>query len=429
MASYITRRGTTYYYRRRVPEYLSSFEQKKFIKVSLGTKDEKEALRKAAIYNDYIENYWRGLIRDDGSADPDIEYQKAIQLAKSHGFAYLNITDIAREPLEDIVKRLEAVTKKNKDPEIVASLLGGSEAPDIYLSACFEQYIHLCRDRTINKSEHQIRKWKTPRMASINHFITCLGDKLLKDVSRSNILEFRRWWLDRIESSDVTASTANKNMMQVKDILQVVSTNNEIDLDFDVLFAKVRFKVVEKSRPPFDVDYVQNVLLSSEVLKNLNDEARLLVFAMADTGARESELIGLTEDDIVLNEPIPYIWIRPRDNKALKTLTSERKIPLVGASLYAFQQLPNGFNHYRTADTASTTINKFLRENDLKPTPDHSLYSLRHTFKDRLRDAGAPEEIIDELMGHKKSGPKYGRGHMLDKKHDWLKKIAFTILN
>ena len=78
-------------------------------------------------------------------------------------------------------------------------------------------------------------------------------------------------------------------------------------------------------------------------------------------------------------------------------------------------------------DTASTTINKYLRENDLKPTPNHSLYSLRHTFKDRLRDAGAPEEVIDELMGHKKSGPKYGRGHMLEKKHEWLRKIAYLI--
>ena len=70
----------------------------------------------------------------------------------------------------------------------------------------------------------------------------------------------------------------------------------------------------------------------------------------------------------------------------------------------------------------------YFRENDLKPTPAHSLYSLRHTFKDRLRDAGAPEEVIDELMGHKKSGPKYGRGHMLENKYEWLKRIEFSVL-
>lgn len=61
------------------------------------------------------------------------------------------------------------------------------------------------------------------------------------------------------------------------------------------------------------------------------------------------------------------------------------------------------------------------------PSPEHKVYSLRHTFKDRLRDIEAPEEIIDDLMGHKKSGPKYGRGHKLETKQKWLKKIAYKI--
>ena len=36
-------------------------------------------------------------------------------------------------------------------------------------------------------------------------------------------------------------------------------------------------------------------------------------------------------------------------------------------------------------------------------------------------------EIIDELMGHKKSGPKYGRGHILERKYEWMLKIAFEV--
>ena len=66
----------------------------------------------------------------------------------------------------------------------------------------------------------------------------------------------------------------------------------------------------------------------------------------------------------------------------------------------------------------------------MRPTPEHSAYSLRHTFKDRLRDygeMGAPEEIIDELMGHKKPGLNYGRGHKLETKHKILSDIAYDI--
>ncbi|WP_241086676.1 tyrosine-type recombinase/integrase [Candidatus Vondammii sp. HM_W22] len=258
-------------------------------------------------------------------------------------------------------------------------------------------------------------------------FTDVIGDKLLSEITRREILVYRQWWMERVKSSEVVASTVNKNIMYVRDILQSVGMANEIETDFELLFAKMRLREVEQSRPPFEASYVQKTFLSSKRLDKLNHEACLLIFAMADTGARESELIGLRAEDIFLKDDIPYIWIRPRKKRALKTPSSERKIPLVGSSLFAFTELPSGFTHYRNADTASTTINKYLRENDLKPTPSHSLYSLRHTFKDRLRDAQAPEEIIDELMGHKKSGPKYGRGHILEIKYEWMKTIAFNV--
>jgi integrase len=183
----------------------------------------------------------------------------------------------------------------------------------------------------------------------------------------------------------------------------------------------------KNSRQPFEASYVQNTLLKGNALAGLNDEARMLIFAMSDTGARESELIGLRKEDIILTGEIPFIWIQPYEGHALKTPHSDRKIPLVGASLHAFQKQPHGFHRYSNSDTASSAINKYLRENELRPTPKQTLYSLRHTFKDRLRDIGAPEEVIDELMGHKSRGPKYGRGHLLEKKHEWLERIAFEV--
>lgn len=427
MPSYIYKRGDIYYFRRRVPEYVLPYENRKFVKLSLSTRDEKEAARKASVYNDYIEDYWRSLIKSDGSTDPALSYKATVKLAKAHGFAYKSIAEVAKAPLEEIVERVSVASKAVERPESVVAVLGGERMPTILLSECLDKFWPLCADRLVNKSEHQIRKWKNPRIAALQTFIDIVGDKDIATVTRSDALKYRQWWLDRIQSGEVVAGTANKNLIYVRDILQTIGMSYEIETDFDIIFSKLRLKELEQSRPPFEASYVQHTLLSGNALSGLNDEARLLVFAMADTGARESELIGLHVKDIFLEEDIPYIWIRPRANHSLKTITSERKIPLVGSSLYAFQQLPNGFDHYQNADTASTTINKYLRENQLKPSPKHSLYSLRHTFKDRLRDAQAPEEVIDELMGHKKSGPKYGRGHMLERKYGWLNKIAYSV--
>ncbi len=428
MSNYVYKRGDIFYYRRRVPEYVQPYDTRTFVKISLSTRDRKEATRKAAIYNDYIEDYWRGLIKSDSRGNNnDAKYRATVKLAKAHGFAYKSVAEIVKSPIEDIVDRIGTASKAIDNSQVVSSVLGGTDKPQILLSECIEQYWSLSADRLTNKSDDQIRKWKNPRIATMNTFIEVIGDKPLSEVSRRDILQFRQWWMDRVKSEEVVASTVNKNIMYTRDLLQVVGMNYEVDTDFDILFSKVRLKETDQSRPPFEAEYVKNTLLSSGKLEGLNPEARLLIYAMADTGARESELIGLEAEDIIIYEDIPYIWIRPRKNKALKTPTSERKIPLVGASLYAFKQLSQGFNHYRNADTVSTTINKYLRENDLKPTQKHSLYSLRHTFKDRLRDAGAPEEVIDELMGHRKSGPKYGRGHMLETKYKWMQKIAFDV--
>jgi hypothetical protein len=43
---------------------------------------------------------------------------------------------------------------------------------------------------------------------------------------------------------------------------------------------------------------------------------------------------------------------------------------------------------------------KFFRENGLFPTPDHKIYSFRHTFEDRLKEAGIDDELWRLLMGH-----------------------------
>ena len=54
------------------------------------------------------------------------------------------------------------------------------------------------------------------------------------------------------------------------------------------------------------------------------------------------------------------------------------------------------------------------------------MYSFRHAFKDRLKAAECPEEMIDELMGHSTGKPRYGAGYGLKLKQKYLRAMAFT---
>ena len=178
---------------------------------------------------------------------------------------------------------------------------------------------------------------------------------------------------------------------------------------------------------PFETEFIQKNLLAPGALDDLNQDARYVVYVVTETGMRPSEVVNLQEDAIRLDAKIPYVKIQP-DGRKLKTEDSEREIPLVGVALAAMTLRPKGFPRYRDKSSSlSATVNKFLRVNGLRPTKDHSVYSLRHSFKDRLVAIEAPDSLIDSLMGHKTYKPKYGKGPSLELKLKFLQQIAFKV--
>ena len=145
---------------------------------------------------------------------------------------------------------------------------------------------------------------------------------------------------------------------------------------------------------------------------------------MSETGARPSELVGLLPDDIVLDADIPHISITDRKERPLKNPYSQRKIPMVGYALDAFKAMPGGFARYRDRpDSLTTAVNSFLRANKMLPTENHSAYSLRHSFQDRILKTKAPDRLQCDLMGHKfKDRIDYGLGSDMEMKLEYLEK-------
>ena len=136
--------------------------------------------------------------------------------------------------------------------------------------------------------------------------------------------------------------------------------------------------------------------------------------------------MNLTAAQIVLDTPIPLIRIRA-EGRVLKTEHSERDIPLVGLALDAMRRHPDGFPRYfDKGSSLSATLMKHFGKHGLLPTDKHKIYSFRHSFKDRLKAVEAPEELIDEMMGHRTDKPKYGDGYGLGLKLTYLHLSALT---
>lgn len=64
-----------------------------------------------------------------------------------------------------------------------------------------------------------------------------------------------------------------------------------------------------------------------------------IIYALIETGCRPSEIAHLLGEDILLDENAPYIRIRSKKKREIKTAASMPEIPLVGASIEAIYTL------------------------------------------------------------------------------------------
>jgi integrase len=66
-----------------------------------------------------------------------------------------------------------------------------------------------------------------------------------------------------------------------------------------------------------------------------------------------------------------------------------------------------------------------MKSAGLRPTKDHTVYSLRHSFQDRIENAEASDRMQADLMGHEFGRPAYGDGAEMKRRQAFLNKIKF----
>jgi integrase len=429
MADFLTRRCGTWQFVRRVPIEFAHLDTRGVIKHSTKVRIAQDrtgrrAARVATKLNDELELYWQGLAGGRSEADLG-RYEEVRRRARSFGFDYIENAQLLMLPPEQRLDRLESLVARGvaNDPIARAALLGTQKRPVFRLSKLFVEYEAITKDEWRSFSPNQLRVWRNGRIRAVENFVSVVGDKPVNEVTVDDALDYAEWWRERVVSENVAAKSANKDIGQLSRMLKDISIRRRLNIPD--IFKGLRLRnEIEKSRMPFETEFIQDRLLAPGALDGLNEDARYILYMVMETGCRPSEVANLQENAIHLDAKIPYIRIQP-DGRKLKTEDSEREIPLVGVALKAMKLRPKGFERYRDKSSSlSATLNKYLFQNGLRPSKDHSVYSLRHSFKDRLVGAEAPDSLIDSLMGHRTYKPKYGRGPSLELKLKFLESIA-----
>ncbi|MBY0560997.1 tyrosine-type recombinase/integrase [Hyphomicrobium sp.] len=359
-----------------------------------------------------LQEFWADL---RAGRDPSAQktFEKAVKRARDLGLTYIEKSELMQLSLDALVERLALLKplteQQHKDTaEVVCGMV---PFPGTKISELVDEAEKLKQAELNGMSPNQRKKWRKARENAVNLFIDVIGgDKALKEISRDDVLEYRQFWTDRIVSGEVVTDTANSNLFRLSGIFSTVNKLNRLKLD--AVFEDIKIAGPEyEARFPYSTDFIQDKFLAEGMFDGLNDEARRIIYVIVETGLRLSEAANLDEKTIFLDGDIPHVSVEPNGRK-LKTAESKRKVPLVGVALQAMKAQPKGFPRYRDREASlSALINKALDARDMRPRgAKQSVYSLRHSFSDRLRAVLCPDKTIDQLMGHARKGMRYGEG-------------------
>lgn len=311
------------------------------------------------------------------------------------------------------------LTEKDFDPSAVTTAAFATldgKLP-VLLSEAFSVYLD-------NHSKGQDRKFQESQKQHWDKLINLVGDKPIKALSRTEARMYR----DHRLASGVTATTVAREISTIRAIL--TKAIRELSLGIPNQFSGIEIPYSKKNaldRLPYSP--VEINLLVSEALK-VNDEQRRIVIALAFTGTRLAEMVGLRKQDLDLTKR--SIHIRPHKGRSLKNEQSIREIPLLPLAYEALKaQALNVqgdflFPRYTTldscnADSASAALNKWAK----KFVHGKSMHCFRHSLRDLLRAVMCPESVSKEIGGWSSShdvSVQYGQGYPLYCKYEWLSK-------
>lgn len=422
-----------------VPVEYQGVAGKKQITVSLRTSSQTEAMRVAAEMENQLVANWNAKLLGRREHVTDLDYKGFVKLAKQRGFVYRPVGELVEGPIEEAnarVLNLKQVDPKGEDRVAVEALLGTPGVPDTRLSGLVAFHIDENRVKHAKKNVHEAKKSKRPFDLCVGYLINLVGDKVLRDLHYDDAQAYLDYFKDRVAAAEITRETANKNIRLLRGMVNGFFIRYRLNRPNPFMGMVIK-DTVKNSRPArqFSRDFIREKILAPGSLPGLDPAMRDVVIIMALTGCRPSEITGALPKHIHLDVPhdtsiypgkVAVLDLLP-EGRTLKNEKTSRISVLIDEAYEAIARNPNGFPQFAYTQKVSDTVNKYLSDNNLRPSPDHRLYSLRHAFDARMKRAKVQERDQAEMMGHSVKDaikrPVYGENTTVDEMLEILVQI------
>ena len=263
----------------------------------------------------------------------------------------------------------------------------------------------------------------------MNYFIEAVGNRDLSDYTSTDGAKFRDFLLGK----ELAVSSIKRIFSSLGPIIKLMIQEHGLSAISPLVGTYMPSGGKKDKRQPIPIPTIKRI---QSVCMDMNDDLRWVIALVSDTGMRLAEVCGLERNDVVLDAPIPHIILQPNSVRRLKTDSSERRVPLIGASLWAatqaFEVLGGSDQKYLfprytkggkcNANSASAALNKWMKN---YVEDGCVIHSFRHSMRDRLRAVECPKDIVDAIGGwsSRSIGEGYGDGYPISILSSWLRKI------
>jgi hypothetical protein len=427
-----------YRYRRRVPKTLqATLGVTEFVKV-LG-KTERDAIAAYGPYHNFVERQIR-VAKSSGDAKSLVQIKDDLRtLFQAHQLDQFSGGRTEDEQTARGVYADEIVNRYVRDPvtgypeditveddAMVRALLSGLEAvaAEPTITDAFKVYLTENVNPDPYKRDQQVTNFGRIEREALAVWRV---DLPLTKITRQDAKALRDSLLARMKPS-----SAKRQMNNIKAV--VAFGCREFQVQFNDAFMSMTYpkEAVEdrEKRLPLPDDIIEAMYVELQGNADLSDLWALI----HHTGAQNAELLSLEIRHIKVDAKVPHVVIEATDTRSLKDGWRKREVPLVGTALKVAQRILReaegrqfAFPKYAQTnrhDLFSANMMKRLRKHTKDPR--HTLYSLRHSLKDALRDADVSLDLQEAILGHSTgsgSQANYGKGHSMERKQGALLKV------
>lgn len=433
-SKYLFQRDGTYYMRMPVPKERRKDYGRAEIQKSLGTKDLGEAV--------VLLGPWVKKFQDDiAGVKGEVSHEAVRETRNRLKLPTYYVDEAIESPSEDSVALigggLETLGKiDTPTPTEFVAIGGALTQPKMTMRQAFEQYEKdVGSEWGPENTRNRDKIWNKLNDA-VNTFEKFMGTDIdVLSMTKRDVYNYRTKLLaKRIPSDEIDPETGKKAKTWKTDtirkkliwlsvilrhIYQIEGLNES---PFENL-RPIKGNGDEEKRPPITEPEVKAIRKHMAKV-GANEELQAILAVMENTGSSAKEIVLLTENDICLDGPIPYLAFQPNEHRTyLKTDSRVRKVPLAGIALVAMNRFPKGFPRYRYdggAEALGATANKLIEA----AAPGKTTYGYRHRMEDLMKAKGIEDTLRESIKGHASDmSGYYGTEYPLDIKLEVLKKV------